>query len=140
MNFFTAVTAPSLGTHETIVPKRLPWNAGLKGAQTAWNKGKPHSEQAKARMRATRSQLVYSPSAETRASISAAQTGKKYSPEIRARMLAAATASKGRPVMTYYGPYPSVMAVARAAGVLDETVRKWIKRYPEHYYYINKGE
>ena len=140
MNFFTPVTKPSKGTHETIVPKHLPWNAGLKGAQTAWNKGKPHSEQAKARMKAAKATRTYSHSAEVRDKIGNAQRGKKYSAEIRARMLAAATASKGRPVMTYYGPYPSVMAVARAAGVLDETVRKWIKRYPEHYYYINKGE
>jgi hypothetical protein len=42
----------------------------------------------------------------------------------------------GKPVMTYYGLYPSVSAVAQAAGVFTSDVRRWIKNYPEHYYYV----
>ena len=45
---------------------------------------------------------------------------------------------QSKPVMTYYGPYPSKTAVARAAGVDPGTVSNWIKKYPEHYYYITK--
>lgn len=59
---------------------------------------------------------------------------KINTPESRAKRLA----TMSTPVMTYYGVFPSRRAVAEAAGVSCETVRSWMKKYPDHYYYMGK--
>ena len=45
-----------------------------------------------------------------------------------------------KPVMTPHGRFPSLASVAIAAGVSGTTVRKWIKKYPLHYYYIKDSK
>jgi hypothetical protein len=45
-----------------------------------------------------------------------------------------------KPLMTPNGVFPSAVAVATAAGVSYVTVWNWIKRWPEHYYYLDKKE
>lgn len=47
-----------------------------------------------------------------------------------------AAAATKKPVMTYYGPFPSVREAAEAAGVTTYTMARWIRKYPKHYYYI----
>lgn len=76
-------------------------------------------------------------SATTRARIMRIQNdpqvrAKINTPESRAKR----SATMNTPVMTYYGVFPSRRAVAEAAGVSCETVRLWMKRYPEYYYYL----
>ena len=71
-----------------------------------------------------------------RASISQAKKSRSVSADHRAKLSQACKTK--RAVMTYYGPYPSVMAVARASGRNEETVRSWIRKFPEHYYYIGE--
>ena len=60
----------------------------------------------------------------------------KQRAEIRAKIAAAAKAvwekrrhTLERPVMTPYGAYPSITAVAKAANRMNQTVRAWIKKY-----------
>ena len=47
---------------------------------------------------------------------------------------------KWKPIMTPNGVFPSQKAVAEAAGVTYVTVWNWMKRWPEHYYYIEKTD
>ena len=101
----------------------------------------------------------YKPTADTRAKISAnhrggPKLGHVVSVETREKQrqkaLQRAPRSKEsretqaqkqwKPVMTYYGAYPSLKAVAEAASVSGTTVRKWMKKYPQHYYYIETAK
>jgi hypothetical protein len=41
-----------------------------------------------------------------------------------------------KPVMTPNGKFPSVQSVADAAKVDGNTIRRWMKKWPEHYYYV----
>ena len=79
--------------------------------------------------------------AEIRAKRSA--TLKARTPEQRAETLAKLRATRhllgiSRRVMTPYGVYPSITAVAQAANRITQTVRSWMKKYPKHYYYLPK--
>jgi plasmid stability protein len=102
-------------------------------------------------------------SAEHRSNISAAKKGKPVSDEHRAKIAAALTGRKrpeelclkirglrrsketcelmtavrGTPVMTPNGVFPSVRAVAEAAGRGHDTIRKWMKWWPSDYYYLD---
>jgi hypothetical protein len=95
------------------------------------------SEEARAKIGAKNSGRRHSP--EARARIRAANKGSKHSAETRAKMSAAKKGrSHSKPVMTPYGVYPSVGAVAEASGRGKHVVRRWMKKYPEHYYYTTK--
>jgi len=157
MTFFTKVTAPSKATFETVEKEYVVWCTGLSGTML----GKKHSAETRALMSATRSGVL-SPtygkkhSAETRAKIGAANKGRTISAESRAKLSAALkgkpkpkwsaesranfSASKSKPVMTPYGLFPSIRAIAEASGRDASTVRTWLRKFPEHYYYVKKGE
>ena len=148
MDFFTQVTKPSKGTQETLVKKHEVWNKGLKGVlivseetlakkrgQVAWNKGLKGSMSENNKASLLAANLGRKRSAETLAKLRAANLGRKFGPlstEQRLKLRAA----HATPVMTYYGVYPSVRAVAEAAGVSAKVVSGWMKRFPKHYYYV----
>ena len=87
-----------------------------------------------------------------------ANTGRKHSAELKARWSEIAKVreanrvisdetraklsktSRIRDVMTPNGVFPSRAAVARAAGVHPKTVDGWMKRWPQHYYYIKDAK
>jgi len=71
-------------------------------------------------------------SAEHRAKLGAARKGRTHSAEARAKLGAAHV----KPVMTPNGLYPSLKAVREASGVTAPTIRRWMKKWPEHYYYV----
>jgi len=71
---------------------------------------------------------------EFKAHLSAINTGKKLSAEHRKKI--STNSKQARPVMTPHGVFPSKIAVARAAGTYIEKVTYWMKRYPEHFYFI----
>lgn len=88
-------------------------------------------------------------SAEARANMAAAKLGKKRQPhtaETRAKMSASGghpqtaehKAKLSKPIMTPNGPFPSVKAVAETAGVSANTIRRWLKNFPNDYYFITK--
>lgn len=90
-----------------------------KGGQSPM-KGRTHSEEARALMSERHSggpKVGHAVSAETRAKISAINS---------------------KPVMTPNGVYPSIKAVAEASGFPGHVVRRWLKRFPTHYYFITK--
>ena len=74
--------------------------------------------------------------AEARAKISANRRGgmsnRKHSVETRAKM----SATREKAVMTPNGLFPSRRAVAQAAGVSASNITHWMKKWPEHYYYV----
>ena len=147
-------------SEETLAKKRgqVAWNKGLKGSMSENNKasllaanlGRKRSAETLAKLRAAnlgrvksaetlakfrQSRLGHAVSAETRAKLRAANLGRKFGPlstEQRLKLRAA----HATPVMTYYGVYPSVRAVAEAAGVSAKVVSGWMKRFPKHYYYV----
>lgn len=82
---------------------RAKTSGSLKGKKT-WNKGIPHTDQAKANI----------------------SKSKKGKPNPR----------KCKPMMTPNGVFPSAKAVATAGSVSYVTVWNWMKRWPEHYYYL----
>ena len=106
----------------------------------------------------------YTFSDEARANISAAVKRRWEDPDFRAKMedrfgdrdgLSSETkdkiseAKKGKPahnkgkgkrIMTPHGEFVSLTAVAQAAGVVPSTVYEWMKKYPKHYYYLDKKE
>lgn len=90
-----------------------------KGGQSPM-KGRTHTDEARAKISERHSggpQFGHEVSAETRAKISAINS---------------------KPVMTPNGVYPSIKAVAEASGFPGHTVRRWLKRFPDQYYFINK--
>jgi hypothetical protein len=134
--FKTKITAVDDSKVTTIEKKRMThWAKGLKGAYGPnFNKF----------IRKARTGQKISP--ETRAKISATLKAKfpvKEKGAIRLTEASREALSKkmreksGRPVMTYYGVFPSVRAVSEASGYTSYTVRAWMQKYPEHYYYIN---
>ena len=67
-------------------------------------------------------------SEEHRAKISAANKGRKNT---WAHKIC-------KPMMTPNGLYPSLTAVFKASGVSSRTtIYRWMKKWPEHYYYVN---
>lgn len=157
MNFFAKVTKPSQGTQETLEKKRVAWNSGLKvGPKTEEQRarelaglleyykthsgpmtGKKHSEETRAKISEKGKGKVLSE--EHRAKISAANKGihlgRTLSLEHRTQL-----AQRAGKVMTPHGVFPSVRAVSEAAQVGVYCVRSWMKKFPEHYYYVTKGE
>jgi transposase-like protein len=72
---------------------------------------KKHSDETRAQMRASRSQL---------------------DKEVRLKL----SNAKLKPIMTPNGVFPSRSAVAAAADVNATTVSRWLKKFPNDYYYI----
>ena len=64
-------------------------------------------------------------------------TGQKHTDETLAKMRASALARR-RQVMTPHGIFAAVADVAQAANVNISAVYRWIKVYPEHYYFLEK--
>ena len=62
----------------------IPWNKGLVGAQVAWNKGIPHTEESRRKMSESHKGKVLS--AETRDKLSKVKRGKKKSEEHRQKL------------------------------------------------------
>ena len=88
---------------------------------------------------------------ETRAKISAWHKGKRKSAETRAKMSASRKGTtmprdavekmaetKRKPMMTPLGPVLSKREAEKVFGVDKGTVRNWMIKYPEHFYYITK--
>ena len=124
------------------------YSAESRAKISAAHKGKTLSAETRARISAANKNRTPEQRAKTRAKISAAVVAsyKNKTPEqraeIHAKMAAAAKAvwekRRHTPVMTPYGAYPSITAVAKAANRMNQTVRAWIKKYPKHYYYLPK--
>jgi hypothetical protein len=142
MDFFTKVTRPTKATQETVY--------GLKGQNSFYTYVTP------AGVFETRSEAMQANNCTQDQLISRCERtsfpdwSRKLKPAF-ADSMSAFTDSMSRsrvgkpncnakPVMTYYGQYPSVEAVAKAAGVTGNVVRRWIKKYPKHYYFVTKGE
>jgi hypothetical protein len=118
---------------------------------SAVHKGKTVSEETRAKLRARPKQVV---SEETRAKLREAgkkawaTTRKGYvvSEEARAKMSQAKKGRRrplnvtGKPIMTPNGIFPSVMQVSRVAGVSYDRVHYWMKKWPQHYYYIKDSK
>lgn len=64
------------------------------------------------------------------------KVGHAVSDETRAKI----SAINSKPVMTPNGAYPSIKAVAEASGFPGHTVRRWLKRFPDQYYFITKAQ
>ena len=87
---------------------------------------------------------------ETRAKMSAARTGKPannrgmtHSEEARAKISAAnkgKTPANRKPIQTPNGLFDSVAATAVAYNTYERKVREWIKKLPDQFYYVNKGQ
>lgn len=85
--------------------------------------GKKHSEQARAKM-----------SAKAKIRVSSEASNAKR----RATLLGRSRPDNCKPMMTPNGVYPSMKAVVAASGKAEITIRKWMKKWPKHYYYITK--
>jgi len=96
----------------------------------AAHKGKTVSAEARAKLSAALKGRIIT--AEARAKLSAAGKGRTHSAEHRAKIRAART----KPVMTPNGLYPSRKHVAEEAKVNITTIDNWMKKWPDHYYYV----
>ena len=141
---------------------RTPASAETRAKISAANKGRIISAEKNAKRSATLKNKTPEQRAEINAKIRAAAlaryknpaqmaeirakrsaTLKARTPEQRAETLAKLRATRhllgiSRRVMTPYGVYPSITAVAQAANRITQTVRSWMKKYPKHYYYLPK--
>lgn len=95
--------------------------ANLKLAQDS-NRGRRHSAESRQR---------WSELAKVR------EANRVISDETRAKLR---KTSRILDVMTPNGVFPSRAAVARAAGVQPATINRWMKKWPEHYYYIKEAK
>ena len=154
MNFFQPIQDNPNASVETLEKQRVSWNKGLKGTglqcchPEGWapNKGRKHTAESRARMSAAQTArhkiAPFKHTAESRAKLSAALKGKKRRPNSAETCAKKSAALKGKPnplarkVMTYYGVYASIGQVMLAANVTSGTVRGWMKKYPEHYFYL----
>jgi len=160
MDFFAkpiSATNPN-ATAETLEKQRINWNTGLTGYNTSL-KGRKCSAEHRAAVSASKKGTIVSietraklreinlgkpKSAETLAKLSASGKGKPKpkSAEHRAKLSASKkgklNGGNSKPIMTPNGIYPSHSAVQRAAGVSEPTVYRWMKKWPEHYYYLDK--
>jgi hypothetical protein len=124
-----------------VITDKWTLSAEQKAKISAIHKGKPKSAEWRAKMTGR------THSAETRAKMSASRKGKTFSAETRAKIGAAGKgkaisaehrASISKPMMTPNGVFPSKNAVAVAANTTTVTIARWMKKYPEHYYYLPK--
>jgi hypothetical protein len=145
MNFFQPIQDNPNASAETLVKKRVSWNKGLtncfseeaRAKISAANRSKAWSAETCAKISARHKGKIIS--AECRAKMSAASKGRPKSPEHRAK-ISAGHKNKGvgtKPLMTPNGLYPSRKAVAEAANVPFWTVDSWIKKWPQHYFYLD---
>lgn len=135
MDFFaTPITNNPNATSETLVKQRVNWAKGLKGCFAPDFADKVRN-----------ARIGKNLDKETRAKISATHKAKspvkqqgpiRLSEESRQALSKKMQERYSRPVMTYYGVFPSRRAVAEAAGVSTAMVGKWMKLYPEHYYFL----
>jgi len=97
------------------------------------NRGRRHSDETRARN-----------SEANRRAWATTRKDYQHSDETRAKMSKASKLRKrelnvtGKPIMTPNGVFPSIMEVSRVAGVSYYTVHYWMRKWPEHYYIINK--
>ena len=77
---------------------------------------------------------------EQKAKIRAARAKQTFSAETKAKMAEshrqrhAFRAEQAPKIQTPNGVFKSVKHIAEVAGVSTETVRRWMKKYPQHYY------
>ena len=158
MNFFTPVTKPSKGTQETVKKVHIPWHKGtkpskgtheivngLKGQNSYYTYVTPAGTFVKRQDALLANNCTHYQLKSRCKRASFPGWTRELKPAFADSMSVFYGIMSGRvgksnynakPVMTYYGQYPSVEAVAKAAGVTGNVVRRWIKKYPKHYYYI----
>ena len=145
MNFFQPIIENPNASAETLEKKRISWNKGLSLKEkgiivhqetldkiSKAHKGKIISLTTRAKLRDAN--LGKKANDETRAKQKATAKKRNYSPE----MIAKFTTSKPLRLMTPNGLFPSIKAVCEASGKCEDTIRKWIKKWPEHYYYPDR--
>lgn len=103
--------------------------------KVSWNKGKTHTEEHVSKI-ATALTGTTRP-ADVCAKISAGAKGHEVTQATRDKIRNKLWAN-AKSVMTPNGLFPSTGAVASAAGVSSNTVRRWMQKYPKHYYYVDK--
>ena len=73
---------------------------------------------------------------ERRANIS--EGAKKRWANTSVRNTSKATETRRKPVMTPQGVFPSRITAAKALDISDQKLDRWLKKYPNDYYYIKK--
>jgi hypothetical protein len=116
MDFFQSAGANPNASAEVLVRQHIKWNKGLRG-QVTFTKAPP--------------------SPETRAKISAANKGRTQTKETRALMKVNAHKVRAKPIMTPLGLFPTRHAFAQAANMKPPSVNYWLKKCPEHYFYLD---
>jgi hypothetical protein len=135
MNFFQPIVENPNASAVVLTKKNLAWNSGLnyKGHFSE----RPRSLEFRAQMSKLHKGKKLSP--EHRDAIIKANIGKKMSAEFcdnLSKAKAAYWAERVRPLMTPNGLFPSRVAVAKEAKVTPQTVDNWIKKWPQHYFYL----
>lgn len=131
--FKTKMTAPDDSKVTIVEKKHVVWNTGLKGQGTML--GKKHSKETRDRFSKMRKGVPLSE--QHRINVIAASARRKGVP-LTGERLTKIKIAPCKKTMTPNGVFPSLKAVAEAAGVSTVTIRKWMKKWPEHYYYITK--
>ena len=136
------ISAKISAAHKNRTPEQ---RAETSAKRSAIHKGKIVSAETRAKLSAAHKNRTPEQRAKIRAKTSAGLRAayEAKTPEQRAKRNAKISAAKRghtikRPVMTPYGAYPSITAVAKAANRTGQTVKIWIKKYPKHYYYLPK--
>jgi hypothetical protein len=129
------MSAPDADKITTCEKKRVAWNAGLQGA---------HSQEIRKIIGQNSKKFMSSLSKEQRNQLGYNSTfkGKTHTDNSRQKMRDAKLTyhPNRKTIMTPNGLYPSRGDVARAAGVHSSTVDAWMKKWPEHYYYIEEAK
>ena len=116
MNFFQPASANPNASVETLEKQRIIWNKGLRGV-VSFTKAPPCQD--------------------TRDKISVANKGRTHSTETRALMRANAHRVRAKQLMTPLGLFPTRHAFAQAANMKPQSVNYWLKKCPEHYFYLD---
>ena len=138
---------------DTVDPKKFRTaSAETRALISAKNKGRKHTPETCDKIRAANKGVPKSK--EAVAKRSAKLKGRPVTSEVYAKMLitnekqrnvskpfseehlANLRLKKCKPMMTPHGLFPSKAAVIKAAGVAPATVNKWLKKFPNDYYYI----
>jgi hypothetical protein len=98
--------------------------------RVATQKGKPKSEQGRANIAAANILKFQGKPSKIKGRTDIHSAEQRQAISVR----------KSKPIMTPHGLFPSRAAVAKAAGVWVTTVRDWMKKYPNDFYYVTKGE